>query len=159
MVGVYYRLPNQGEPIDEAFLLQLQEALRLQALILLGDLNHPNIWWKSSTASCRRSRRLLGCVEDNILSQVRESPTRGDAILDLTVTNAGELIHDVKIGGSLGCRDHALVDFIVLRDMGQTKSKVRTLNFKKYNFQLFKELVYRTPWETALRDKETEQSW
>jgi len=26
-------------------------------------------------------------------------------------------------------------------------------------FQLFKELVNRTPWETALRDKEAEQSW
>ncbi|KFQ77747.1 hypothetical protein N335_12351, partial [Phaethon lepturus] len=36
---------------------------------------------------------------------------------------------------------------------------VRTLNFRKANFQTFKELVSRTPWETALRDKGTEQSW
>ena len=42
VVGVYYRLPIK-EPIDEAFLVQLQEALCLQALILLGDFNHPNI--------------------------------------------------------------------------------------------------------------------
>jgi len=27
------------------------------------------------------------------------------------------------------------------------------------NFQLFKELVNRTPWETALRDEGAEQSW
>jgi len=40
MAGVYYRLPDQGEPIDKAFLLQLQEASRSQALVLLGDLNH-----------------------------------------------------------------------------------------------------------------------
>ncbi|KFQ86553.1 hypothetical protein N337_12956, partial [Phoenicopterus ruber ruber] len=33
------------------------------------------------------------------------------------------------------------------------------LNFRKANFQLFKELVNRTPWETALRDKGAEQSW
>ncbi|KFU97058.1 hypothetical protein N339_06908, partial [Pterocles gutturalis] len=45
------------------------------------------------------------------------------------------------------------------RDMGQVKSEVRTLNFGKANFQLFKELVERIPWETALRDKRTEQSW
>ncbi|KFZ68978.1 hypothetical protein N338_01487, partial [Podiceps cristatus] len=45
------------------------------------------------------------------------------------------------------------------RDMGQAKSKVRTLNFRKAIFQLFKELVNRTPWETALRDKGAEQSW
>ena len=75
------------------------------------------------------------------------------------VTNSSELIRDAKIGGSLGCSDHALVEFAVLRDMGQAKSKVRTLNFRKANFQLFKELVNRTPWETALRDKGAEQSW
>jgi len=75
VAGVYYRLPNQGEPTDKAFFLQLQEALHLQALILLGDFNHPNICWKSSTASCRQSRRFLECIEDNFLSQVTDSPT------------------------------------------------------------------------------------
>ncbi|KAK4824408.1 hypothetical protein QYF61_014719 [Mycteria americana] len=49
--------------------------------------------------------------------------------------------------------------FAVLRDMDRVKSKVRTLNFKTAKFQLFKELVNRTPWETALRDKGAEQSW
>ncbi|GAB0203436.1 hypothetical protein GRJ2_002809200 [Grus japonensis] len=159
VVGVNYRPLNQGEPIDKAFLLQLQEASCSQALILLGDFNHPDICWKSSTASCRQSRRLLECIEDNFLSQVIDSPTRGDAILDLLVTNTSELTDDIKIGGSLGCSDHALVEFTVLRDMGQAKGKVRTLNFRKANFQLFKELVNRTPWETALRDKGAEQSW
>ncbi|KAK4830133.1 hypothetical protein QYF61_008560 [Mycteria americana] len=72
------------------------------------------------------------------------SPTRRDAILDLMVTNASELIGDVKIGGSLGCSDHALVEFAVLRDMGQAKKKVRTLNFGKANFQLFKDLHWQT---------------
>ena len=75
------------------------------------------------------------------------------------VTNASELISGVKTGGSLACSDRTLVEFTVLRDMGQAKSKVRTLNFRKANFQLFKELVNRTPWETALRDKGAEESW
>lgn len=35
---------NQSkDPIDKAFLLQLQEALCLQGLVLLGELNHLNI--------------------------------------------------------------------------------------------------------------------
>ncbi|KFQ81143.1 hypothetical protein N335_03187, partial [Phaethon lepturus] len=45
------------------------------------------------------------------------------------------------------------------RDMGQAKSKVRTLNFGKAKSQLFRDLVNRSPWETALRDKGAEQSW
>jgi len=41
------------------------------------------------------------------------------------VTKAGELIEDIKIGSSLVCNDHALVEFTVLRNMGHTESKVR----------------------------------
>ncbi|XP_009959602.1 PREDICTED: TBC1 domain family member 4-like [Leptosomus discolor] len=100
------RPPDQWEPMDEVFLLQLQEASHSQALFLLGDFNHPDIYWKSSTASCRQSRRLLECIGDNFLSQVMDSPTRGDAIRDLMVTNTSALIGDVKIGGSLGCSGH-----------------------------------------------------
>lgn len=37
MIGVYYRLPDQEEYVDEAFLIQLQEAPHPQALILVGD--------------------------------------------------------------------------------------------------------------------------
>ncbi|KAK4831065.1 hypothetical protein QYF61_015122 [Mycteria americana] len=103
--------------------VQLQEASHSQALVLLRDFNHPDICWKSSTASCRQSRRLLECIEDNFLTQVIDTPTRGDVILKLMVTNASELINDVKIGGSLGCSDHALVEFTVLRDMGQGRKE------------------------------------
>jgi len=110
-------------------------------------------------ASCRQSRKLLKCMKGNFLTKVIDSPTGGNAILDLLVTNASELITDIKIGASLGCSDQALVEFTVLRDMGQAKSKVRTLNFRKAKFQLFKELVNRSPWETALQDKGAEQSW
>ncbi|KFQ80702.1 hypothetical protein N335_02418, partial [Phaethon lepturus] len=45
------------------------------------------------------------------------------------------------------------------RDMGQSKSKGKVLNFRKANFQLLKEFVTRTPWETALGDKGAERSW
>lgn len=46
-----------------------------------------------------------------------------------------------------------------LRDISQVKSTVKTLKFRKANFQFFKELVDGTPWETALKDKGAEQSW
>ncbi|KFZ67368.1 hypothetical protein N338_13023, partial [Podiceps cristatus] len=36
---------------------------------------------------------------------------------------------------------------------------VTTLNFRKAKFQLFKESVSKTPWETAPREKGAEQSW
>jgi len=78
---------------------------------------------------------------------------REDAILDLMVTSTSELITEIRIGGGLGCSDHALVEFTVLRDMGEARSIGRTLNFSKANLQLGKELVRRTPCETVLRDR------
>lgn len=43
--------------------------------------------------------------------------------------------------------------------MGQVKSRNRTLNFRRPNFQLFKELVDGIPWKTAVIDKGAEQDW
>jgi len=108
-------------------------------------------------ASSRQSRRFLECTEDNFLSQVTDTPTGGDATLDLMLTNASELIGDIKSGGSVGCSDPLLVEFTVLRDIGKARNIVRTLNFRKANFQLFKELVSRTPWEIVLGDRGAEQ--
>jgi len=53
LAGVDCRPPHQGNPVDEAFLLQLQEAPCSQALILLGNRSHPDICWQSVTASCK----------------------------------------------------------------------------------------------------------
>ena len=65
-------------------------------------------------------------------------------MLDLLFTNASELIGDIRIGGCLVCCDYAMVEFTLSRDIRQAKSKIRKLNFRKANFQLFRELVNRT---------------
>jgi len=54
--------------------------------------------------------------------------------------------------------DHATVEFMLQRDMRQAKSKIRMLNFGKSKFQLFRELVSKTPWEIVLMGKGAEQS-
>lgn len=46
--------------------------------------------------------------------QVIENPARGHMLLDLLLTKT-ELTGDVKIGEILGCSDHALVEFSILR--------------------------------------------
>jgi len=83
VVCICYRLSSQGERIHEVFLLLLQKSLCSQPLILLGEFNHLNICWKSSTARCTQSRKLLESLEVNFLSQVIDSPTRGGVTLDL----------------------------------------------------------------------------
>lgn len=48
-VGVYYRLPDQEEEIDEAFYKMLEIASQSLALILMEDFNCPDICWISNT--------------------------------------------------------------------------------------------------------------
>lgn len=43
LAGAYYKLPDQGEPDDKAFLLQLQEASCSQGLILMEEFNHVDV--------------------------------------------------------------------------------------------------------------------
>ncbi len=76
------------------------------------------------------------------------------------LTNAAEeSVRGVKAGGSLGCSDHALVEFVILRNAGLAKSRVRTLNFRRAKFWLLKELLDGISWETVLKGMGTEQSW
>jgi len=79
-------------------------------------------------------------------------------LLDLVLTNADEGIREVKIGGSMGCSDHALVDLVIWKNAGLAKIRVRTLSFRRANFWLLKELLSGMPWETVLKGTGTEQS-
>lgn len=48
-----------------------------------------------------------------------------------------EVTKEVKIGGSLGCSDHVLVEFVILRNTGLAKSEVRILSCRRANFRQF----------------------
>ena len=49
------------------------------------------------------------------------------------------------MGGKLGCSDHALVEFVILRNAFLAKSRVRTLNFRRAKFHLLRELLDGIP--------------
>lgn len=82
-MGVCYRLPEQEEEVDEAFYRQLEAASQFQALVLVGDLNYPNVFCRNNTEKDKQSRRFLESIDDNFLSQVVEDPTRNGVLLDL----------------------------------------------------------------------------
>ena len=75
------------------------------------------------------------------------------------LTNAEESITEVEIEGSLGCSDHALVEFVIWRNAGLAKSRVRTVSFRRANFRVLKELLGGISWDTVLEGIGTEQSW
>ncbi|GAB0183945.1 mitochondrial enolase superfamily member 1 [Grus japonensis] len=158
IVGVCYRPPDQGDRADEALYRQIGAASRSQALVLMGDFNHPDICWKDNAAEHKRSRKFLECVDDNLLLQVIEEPMRRGAMLDLILTNKEGLVGDVKLKGSLGCSDHKMVEFRILRAARRACSKLNTLDFREQT-GLFRDLLGRIPWDKALEGKGAQDSW
>ncbi|PKU43549.1 rna-directed dna polymerase from mobile element jockey- hypothetical protein [Limosa lapponica baueri] len=94
VVGVYYRPPGQGQPADKAFLLQLQEASHSKALVLLGDFNCPDIFWKIFTANLSPHT-----------SQVAEGKNRGyenEEPLIVGKDQVQDLLRTLKVHESMG---------------------------------------------------------
>jgi len=52
-----------------------------------------------------------------------------------------------------------LVEFTLLRDTEKARGIVNAPDFRKADFQVCKELVSRTPWESVLRVRGAEQTW
>ena len=145
--------------MDEAFFEQLVVVARLPALILMGDFNFPDVCWKYNAAQRKQSRRLLEWVEDSFLTQLVQEPTRGGALLDLLFTNSEGLVGDVKAGDCLGQSNHETVEFSILGDVRRVTSKTAVLNFKRVDFDLFRTLVARVPWESLLKGKGVQEAW
>ncbi|GAB0176076.1 hypothetical protein GRJ2_000072800 [Grus japonensis] len=125
----------------------------------MGDFNHPDIFWRDNTAGHKQSRRFLECIYDNFLLQVIEEPTRRGAMLDLILINKEELVGNVKLKGSLGCSDHEMVEFKILRAARRVHSKLTTLDFRKADFCLFRDLLGGVPWDKALERRGAQESW
>ncbi|PKU32013.1 pre-mrna-processing factor 17 [Limosa lapponica baueri] len=150
VVVVYYRPPDQDGEADEAFYSQLKVASQSQALVLVGDFNHPDICWKGYTARHVQSRRFLQCIDDNFSTQVVEEPTRRGVLLDLVLTNKEGLVKDMKAGGSLGYIDHEKIEFRIVGSMHKARSRTETLDFRRANLDLFKKLLGEIPWDHLL---------
>lgn len=75
------------------------------------------------------------------------------ALLDLILLNKEGLTGVVKVKGTLGYSDHEMVEFRVLRGGSRMKSEVITLDFRRPDFRLFKNLLVRVPCDTTLEGK------
>ena len=66
---------------------------------------------------------------------------------------------DEKAANCLGQRDHEIVELSVLGNGRRVTSKTATLNFQRADFDLFRMLVARVPWESLLKGKGFQEAW
>ena len=61
--------------------------------------------------------------------------------------------------GNLGSSDCRMIKFRILRKERKDSSRVRTLDFRKADFDSLRELVGRIPWAANLRREGIQESW
>ncbi|CAM4574506.1 unnamed protein product [Lepidochelys kempii] len=66
---------------------------------------------------------------------------------------------EAKVDGNLGGSDHELVEFRILTQGRKVSSRIRTLDFRKADFDSLRERMARIPWGTNLKGKGVQESW
>ena len=125
----------------------------------MGDSDFPDISWKCNTAQRKQSKRFLESVEDSFLMQMVSEPTRGGAPLDFLFTNRKGLVGDVVVRRCLGQSDHKMVEFSILGEVMRGTSKTAVLDFRRADFELFRTLVGRVPWEAVQKGRGVQEGW
>ena len=103
--------------------------------------------------------KFLKFAEGDFLSQVLSEATRKDTLLDLFFVTREGLVGDVTVGGGLGHSDHIMVKFKFFGVRRKKVSRVATVDFKKANWKLRKELLSCVPWEFAFEGLGVEECW
>ena len=68
-------------------------------------------------------------------------------------------MRDLKVGGHLGHSDHEMLDFSILVEPQRGVSRTATLDFQRADFNLFRTLVERVPWEVVLESVGAQEGW
>ena len=85
--------------------------------------------------------------------------TRGSKILDLLFVNREGLVGDVEVGGCLEHSDHKMLDFSIPVEPRRGVSRTATLDFQRADFNLFRTMVQRVPWEVVLESVGAQEGW
>ena len=85
-------------------------------LIILGDLNFPDLWSTSTpdvVAKSNSEHNLLNFINNHFLSQYINAATRQSNILDLLFTNNDKLVQHLSIEKHELLSDHNVIDIMV----------------------------------------------
>ena len=134
-------------------------------IILMGDLNLPNIVWDTREIKSSRSTQekncakyLLNLSDDHLLIQQVNEPTRMNKnILDLVFTNNDEFIHNITVEKT-NMSDHDIVNMTCINSFAynDTDSTLENanpfdkLNFFKANWKNINQSLDELDWEDII---------
>ena len=163
-VGVFYNPPSSNCNTIHQLQSSLAALPGSLPVVLCGGFNQPNIDWShfnpSPVVHSRENSLLCDPISDFNLQQMVMEPTRGANILDLLFTNRPDILHEVKVVDGLPGSDHDAVYFSI--NLGRRRflrQKRLVYNFKKANFDLFREMLSKVPWDCCFLSESINECW
>ena len=158
-VGVCYRPEADQEGILERICGSI-DSVDVQNVILLGDFNFQNIDWVTGDCASSLEKRFLDCLQDNLLVQCVDSPTRGENILDLVITGDPSSVTKCKVQGNFGTSDHN----IILTELSCPLPRINYAHrniylYSKGDYSALNEEIETLDWDSNMTFGDIEENW
>jgi len=128
------------------------------SIVICGDFYVPNIDWSVVTpiVSSPVNSTFCSLVHDNFLTQLVSSPTRGDHILDLILTNNPSCVSNVRVADNLPGSNYDAVEFAL---SVSSKSSQILFNYSTCDLHKFQEVLSHILWNCIPTDNGVEYAW
>jgi len=161
LLGAVYR-PGSASPADTSLIQHLDETLSQQLpynnVIIAGDFNVHNEEWLGSSKTTLAGEALEDvCTIHDLVQHVHE-PTRGNAILDLVMSNFHGSVESHS-ASPLGKSDHSVVlcDFPCDDIRGEEPARRTIWRYNKADWNRMRADLRKTDWSSVITD-DPEQS-
>lgn len=80
-------------------------------------------------------------------------------MLDLILKDKEKLLSDVKVWGIIGYSYHETVNLRIPSRWSRAKSRTTAMDFRREDFNLFRDLLGRIPWDMILERRKVQATW
>ena len=157
-LALCYRPPNTTLEEDKC----IKELIKNNCkgnIVIMGDMNYPNINWKEHIAK-GSGKKFLKTIDDCFLQQMVLEKTCGENILDLVLTSNPAMISNVEIQPGLGRSAHDMIFYnIILYGKIEIEPKKLEYNYRKGDYIEMSNKLADINWDGEFLDGEDINVW
>ena len=159
LIGGCYRPEEDEQHMLNEICSSIQN-IDAENVTLLGDFNFRSISWDSGDCSSQLAHQFLDCLEDNLLTQVVNSPTRGDNILDLVLVGDPSKVTNCEVGEHFGSSDHRVIHLEISCPVPRINFAPRKIYlYSKGDYESLNQDINDTDWDSLLSSDSPEENW
>ena len=158
-IGACYRPEVDQDQILDKICCAIDN-IDTQNVILMGDFNFRNINWETGECTSAREQKFLDTLQDNLLVQMVDSPTRGSNLLDLVLVGDPSAVTKCEVGEAFGNSDHQIVTTEISCPVPRINFAPRKIYlYSKGDYQKLNSDFQEVDWEAKLSHPNIEENW